>query len=519
MALGYNGVVTGSPLVFPYQAFAPLDGIGFGHREILGYDRNYTVALALRANAEVVWQLFTKWVAGGAAGAVLAAVGVAGLLETLLREIRGGSDRREFPTYRVLLAGTFLTVIAGNVAFWGNLNVLGELADPSDGLIASLGPYYHYDLLVPTAAFAADGLLRSRRRLAAAVETWRGESAGRATAAIPTVTLAVVLVLASVTAAAGPVSRNAAATQTYESAYEPFESGESVLGAPTYTPPEDAVVFLPTPFGDWLNHPFQPLRNDPGFDGEAVYALRERQFAVVDAFPDRRLYRYSYRGEWSPQTATEVDARLQRIHHRAGERVTLSLSFGIPQRVESLSIRLAGADGQTYYAANSTAAGRLPLTLTVTRDRDADDITDPEHHATATLDGPITSVGNRTITLDDHESLQLVVFLDYGTGAGFSYRVTLPTLVEYDEVRTLSPSVEVCRNPTRCDGEAAYIPNETREGVVVEYDLRASNETAANDFAPMGERHTHDAATFLSDAAEKVGMPRSIHAPDRVLGE
>ncbi|MFW6288530.1 MAG: alkaline phosphatase, partial [Spirochaetota bacterium] len=60
-----------------------------------------------------------------------------------------------------VLAGLFVSVIAGNVYFWGNLNILGDLADPNDGLIDTLGPYYHFDLLVPTAAFAAHVRMRT----------------------------------------------------------------------------------------------------------------------------------------------------------------------------------------------------------------------------------------------------------------------------------------------------------------------------------------------------------------------
>ena len=77
LTLAYNAVVTGSPWLFPYQAFAPLDGLGFGHREILAHDVDYTPALALRANAEVLRLFFAEWIAGGLLGAALAAVGLA----------------------------------------------------------------------------------------------------------------------------------------------------------------------------------------------------------------------------------------------------------------------------------------------------------------------------------------------------------------------------------------------------------------------------------------------------------
>jgi len=80
VALAYNWVVTGDPLVFPYQAFAPHDGIGFGHRAILGHEVDYTLELASRANGQVLRRLFTDWVVAGPLGTALAAVGVRALV-------------------------------------------------------------------------------------------------------------------------------------------------------------------------------------------------------------------------------------------------------------------------------------------------------------------------------------------------------------------------------------------------------------------------------------------------------
>nr|WP_325064006.1 glycosyltransferase family 39 protein [Halobacterium bonnevillei] len=151
VTLSYNAVVTGDPLVFPYEAFAPLDGLGFGTREILDYQRDYTPALALEANARVVWQFVSRWGPFGVVGAPLAVLGAF------------ATARREWRWQQAVLAGVAGSVVVGNVYFWGNLNVLGALGDPGDGLIASLGPYYHFDLLVP-ARVRRGGRVRSRRR-------------------------------------------------------------------------------------------------------------------------------------------------------------------------------------------------------------------------------------------------------------------------------------------------------------------------------------------------------------------
>ncbi|WP_226013031.1 hypothetical protein [Halomicrobium salinisoli] len=430
--LGYNAVVTGDPLLFPYEAFAPRDGLGFGRREILGYERDYTPALALRANAEVLWVYATRWVVAGALGTVTALLGLA------VAARRGLSDRR------AAVAGVALTVPLGNVYFWGNLNVLGDLDAAGDGLISYLGPYYHVDLLVPTALFAAVGLRFAGRQLYDAVESRPSVP--------PRVAVAALLVGAAVFGAAGvgmaaaPLSDNYAVTERYETAYEPFEDRSF----------DDALVFLPTPYGDWLNHPFQALRNDPGYDGDAVYALRDRQFAVVDAFPDRTLYRYSYRGPWAPTVGATVEPRLQEIRHVRGETVRQDVAAGVPEGAELIAVTVAG--GGERDSTTVTAPSEFSGTLTVT-------------NGTATLDGPALD-DSLSVPAEGRETIETSVFVDYGTGAGFTYRLEHPIDATGSDVRALTPYAEVCRGADRCGGESAYVPGAHRDGVHVNATIR-----------------------------------------------
>jgi len=429
-ALGYNAVVTGDPLLFPYEAFAPRDGLGFGEREILDYERDYTVSLALEANARNLLTYATRWTPAGPLGSLVALLG----LGTALRRARRDPDPRV-----LVLAGLVVTVTLGNVYFWGTLNVLGDLSDPSDGLISFLGPYYHVGLLLPTAAFGAVGL----RRLADFLRPRYGRLDRRSLRVA-----ALVAVLAGGLAATGvaagaavaPLSDNSEVTEQYERAYQPLEDREF----------DDALVFLPTPYGDWLNHPFQPLRNDPGYDGDAVYALGTREFAVVDAFPDRNYYRFAYRGEWLPTASQPVTPRLQALDHVAGERVGADLAFGVPSATEAFEVRASvGADG------DSTAAS-LP--------RDGLDVTATVANGTARVTSP-HFVENLTVPYAEGEDLKLVVFTDYGSLGGFEYVVRLPVQKRGDSYWALSPHLEVCRNPRLCGGEAAYVPGTHRDGV------------------------------------------------------
>jgi hypothetical protein len=345
-----------------------------------------------------------------------------------------------------------VSVAVGNVYFWGTLNVLGDLADPGDGLVSVLGPFYHFDLLLPLSAFGAHGLLsvldRARSRL-------RILPSARARA----VGLAVLLVTGAVgggavaATLASPVADNAATTEQYERAYAPFEE-RSLDGA---------LVFLPTPYGDWLNHPFQALRNDPGYDGDVVYALRERQFDVVDAFPERTRYRYTYRGEWAPQRGQSVVPRLQPVEAVGGERVRLAATLGVPAGAERVSIRLVGDGDSASFAANGT--GTLSLRVQVADGR-------------ARLSGPdVEALGGSTVRAPEDGELVAEVLVDFGGASALTYRIELPVAADGSATRALTPYLEVCADPRDCGGEAAYVPGEHRPGVFVLTSLTADDES------------------------------------------
>lgn len=459
-ALGYNWALTGDPLVFPYLAFAPRDGLGFGRRAILGYERDYDLSLAVAANARVLASLFGRWVVAGPLGSLLALAGVFAALGQSTREVRPllSTDDR-----RLLLAGLFVSVPLGNLVFWGNLNLLGDLSTAGDGLIAFLGPYYHFDLLLPVAAFAGHALVLGVGGLRAVTTIqFSTRDAGRVVSA-GLVVGTVVFGGVAVAAVAEPVAENAAVSDQLSVAYEPVVETEF----------DHAVVFLPTPFGDWLNHPFQALRNDPGFgngpeaaaadhDGEeqddVVYALRARQFAVVDAYPNRALYRYTYRGGWAPFLGKSVQPHLQRIDHVEGDRVVLDGTVGVPRGADGVSVRLT-ADGETAYHASNVTHGALPFSLVLT-------------DGSARLTGPFD--GDTRVPISGRTDVELTVFVDFGAGQAFSYEFTLPVLAGDGGVRALSPYVEVCRDQRLCGGEAAYVPGSHHEGIFVETTLRAS---------------------------------------------
>jgi len=438
MTLAYNWQLTGDPFVFPYQAFAPLDGLGFGHRELLDHSLQYTPELALRVNGRVLHAYLTEWAPLGVLGSGLAVLGVI-------------LSRRNWDWQRAVLLGVFPAVALGNVYFWGNYNILGNVAVPGDGLIAILGPYYHFDLLLPTAVFAAHGLVtlstRARTIIDSIVES-RAPDAMLSATQIRAVAVAGLLVVVGVVGGAStvgafdaPVERNTGVTAEYEAAYQPFIDGEG--------PPTDAVVFLPATYGSWLNHPFQHLRNPPDYQTGPVYALPENEFAVVDTYPDRQYYRYAYRGNWNPFDGTAVTPTLQPVTRVSGPHIVVDAAFELPDGTTSTSIRLSTETGHAYYATDTstTSPGSTQqVFLHVNGSR-------------AWVSGPgLTPTGNGPVPVGGRADVVVVVNVNT-EGGGFTYRLVLPvSQTPTGERRALTPEQEVCTVPQFCGGAAAYVP-------------------------------------------------------------
>ena len=410
LALVYNRVMTGDLLVFPYLEFAPNDGVGFGEREILGHSRVYTPELGVRSNARVLYRFIVDWGPGGVAGAALAGVG-------FLRVAR------ERATEAVLLVGVGVSVTVGNVLFWGNLNILGDISDPTDGLIHLYGTHYHFDLLVPACILAAVGLVAAYER-AKRVDR-RGATA---------VVLVVAVVFAGVGAANGAtkLDENLEVTESYEAAYEPFQKNDY-----------GGVVFLPTPYGDWLNHPFQYLRNDADLNGTTVYAVDrdDENLEVAGAYPERDLYRYAYRGEWAPTEGAVVEPVVEPLRLIEGNAVRLDTTVPVPEDGVSVVATLRDGEESTYTEL-STDGGNATVDWVL-------------NATAARLDGGgAVEVGDEggvvlevTVTqrYDSFRYRQELSYETFGTGGGDGVRVLAP------------PNTELCYTFDRCGGEAAVV--------------------------------------------------------------
>jgi len=465
VTLAYNARLTGSPLVFPYEAFAPLDGPGFGRREILGHAVVYTPELALRANGYALWYLLTRWLFAGGLGALLAVAGLAVAARRWAVAAPDAPDR----LVGALLIGVVAAVVAGNVPFWGTYNLLGTMSDPADGLVGQFGPFYHFDALAPLSVFGAVGLVAAARGLAGSVRAAVGRRASpRAARAAVLALLAVsglLLAGAAGAAVAPPIDRNAAYAEKYDAAYGPIERAEF----------EDALVFVPTPYGDWLNHPFQYLRNDPGLDGPAVYVLDRgpaADFRALDAYPDRTYYRYTYRGEWTPDPDRHVTPRLERLDVRRGDALAGAAVVGVPDRVTRATVRLEGPDGEAV-AYTVTDPGR-----TVTAEWTAN-ATAARLHAPDGAPDPGDAGG--TVPLPAVGELALTVTLAQPDGGTLTYRQETAVRTDGGTVEAVwPPERSVCPLVRDCGREGTYLPEDPgahRDGVSFDVRLETVEES------------------------------------------
>lgn len=474
IALGYNSIVTGDPLQFPYQAFAPLDGPGFGTRRLLGYEREFTPLLGVRATRTALERFARFWVAGGPLTIGLAALG-AGRLLAITRRNWPPSLPNEVTAAggRWIVAGIALPVILGNIAFWGTLNAMGDPANPG-GLLLHLGPFYHVDLLLPVTALGAWALLGLWNRLHGFV-ICRPLPAGHRGAILAVAAILIIATLGGVTtlAAAEVHDRNREVTDTYESAYEPFENRSL----------ENDLIYLPQLYGPWLNHPFQPLRNDPSYDEGPVYALREASpIAVAEAFPTRDRYRFVLRGAWAPPLGVTVDTALRPVTVVAGEQVTIDIAMGIPAAYDTVSVHLeTGGEDATYAVTPTDESVSVAL-----------DVTPAGAQLTGTQVSSVS--GPDRLTLGD--DITMWVYLDVGTGAGVTYRLETPVDPGTDHVTVMTPYRELCTVSSRCGGAAAAIPGHIPEGLYINTSLSVQK--------PLLETDREDRPGNRSTTAERI---------------
>lgn len=461
IALAYNHVVTGDAFLFPYQAFAPLDGLGFGHRKLLGREVDYTIELAWQTNKHLAAELFTRWTVAPPIGSLLAAIGLFPL-------VLGHRERQTDPisdrTLRLLLLGVALSVLLGNIPFWGTFNTLGNIADPTDGFMSNFGPFYHFDLVVPLSVFGSAGALWLGRTL-------RSTLSQRFSTQQVRVLLVVLLIVAVPVCASAEYDRMSTATDHHteqteqkESVYAPFENR-------TF---ENALVFMPLPHGPWLSHPFQALRNGGTLeDGGVLYAQHQGprlNFDTLDVYDNRTPYRFTYHGRWPGN----VTPKLQELTVHNATTHQLTTTVEPVGRLSSVRLSTYGDQVVRYPSSNRTndsvgvtwSINETEISLD-TIDGTAVEERSTEYGRERPLSGPFVApasspeTSDTTIEINDSARAMLAITFVRPDGDTLTYRYHLDLDPNGDRVRVLFPGRQkVCNGSLYCGNEGTYISGE-----------------------------------------------------------
>ncbi|MBI4308663.1 MAG: glycosyltransferase family 39 protein [Chloroflexi bacterium] len=352
LTLAYNHVMTGNALLFPYNAYEPDDKLGFGVRRFAPGlpDIVYTPSTALDSTIHRVGRLMV-WVFGGPLMVLLAFVALRA------RRIRAS---------HVLLLSLAATVVVGNALYWGNNPVFTQ------ELVDDMGTFYYLDLLLPLCLLGARGFLdavrflrRPWRRLLAASPSPRGARRGEPSPTVAVI-IALIIPLFAVNAylAGSALDANYRYTVKHAAIYAPFLSGRL----------ESALVFLPTPYGPFIHHPFGYLLNTPSFDGPVVYArnMGNRNLDLVRAMPDRRAYVYLYSGAYTERAEDVAPVSLLRTQPVEGGFLLIDMEAENPgnkpfvwayvwndEKTETYLVDDSSSAGKTYRFRWYVAADRL----------------------------------------------------------------------------------------------------------------------------------------------------------------
>jgi hypothetical protein len=334
-----------------------------------------------------------------------------------------------------VLVGIVPAVFVGEAYFWGTHNGL------RNGLIDLLGPFYHFDVLVPVAVFSAAGLVGLTRGAVSVLGRHTTRRRARVAVAVALVVSAPVVAAAERDAVEDPYDANELRTDSLAATYEPFE-GRSF---------DDAVVFTPDPYGDWQAHPFQYLRSGGGFDGDVIYATDggpERDLAVVAA-TNRTPYRFTYRGTWTG-AATPVTPELRRLRTLDGEAVRARTTVGVPQSAASVSVRVETPEGFARYTVPADA--RSNGTVTVAWRIGPDDAAATNLAFAAGSDGPAVPLA------DDGAEVDLAVTFVGTAGASVTYRQEATVANGDGGVRVVwPPESRVCRLTAECGYDGTWV--------------------------------------------------------------
>lgn len=277
IALLYNYILTGDPLLFPFNRYEPLDTLGFGLKRMSLYSPVYlfTPELSIGATKIFLTQLLFNWTSAG--------IFFIGFI--LIKIFR----KRLFKLsiYEILFLMLFASIILGNLMFWGLFHFSRWIE-----ALQIYGPTYYFNLLLPISVI-------SGRLIGYISESIKYDSR------IIKSFMLLFIVSANIFLLIPKIDINYKYTEKNEKLYDPIvNSGIS-----------NSLIFIPTIYGPYLQHPFGFLVNDPSFNGSIVYAkdLGNRNIQLMKKYKDRNYYMFDYDGIYTESYDDNLTSRLIKL--------------------------------------------------------------------------------------------------------------------------------------------------------------------------------------------------------------
>ncbi len=294
ITLSYNYILTGDPLLFPFNKYEPLDTLGFGIKRMSSYSPVYlfTPELSIDATKIFLSQLLFNWTSAG-----IFFIGF--ILIKIFRK-----RLFELSVYETLLLMLFASIILGNLMFWG----LFHFSRWKEAL-EIYGPTYYFGLLLPISVI-------SGKLVGYISESIRYNSR--------TVKLAILIliVFANIFLIIPKIDINYKYTEKNEKLYDPIvKSGMS-----------NSLIFIPTIYGPYLQHPFGFLINDPSFNGPIVYAkdLGNRNIQLMKKYKDRDYYMFDYDGIYTESYDDNLTCKLTKLELLENQGIKINTSIRNP---------------------------------------------------------------------------------------------------------------------------------------------------------------------------------------------
>lgn len=285
ITLMYNYILTGDPLIFPFSKYEPLDTLGFGIKRMSPYSPIYLFDInsSIESTGLFLRQLLLSWTSAGVLFLLAMPTVIFGLV---FRSAR----RYNLSVYEKLLVVLSVSIISGNLAFWGlfHFSIWEEALN-------IYGPTYYFNTLIPISIISAKVIDCMSRFM---------HSARLNSTAIRS-TILIFIVLTNIFLVIPKMHTNYKYSEKNARLYDPIVNNDL----------SNSLIFVPSTYGPYIQHPFGYLINDPSFNGSIVYSrdLGNRNIQLIKKYENRNYYMFDYDGVYTESYSDNVTGRLTKL--------------------------------------------------------------------------------------------------------------------------------------------------------------------------------------------------------------